>query len=104
MDRKREPDRQADLVDEACQTRHPAHGRDRRAPVRDPDLWQPPCRREDLVDVEERLAHPHEDEMVHGLDPAEVQHLVKDLRRAQIAAEAHRSGGAERAGERAAGL
>ena len=38
------------------------------------------------------------------LDAAEVQHLVEDLRRAEVAAEPHRAGGAERAGERAARL
>ena len=38
------------------------------------------------------------------LDAAEVQDLVEDLRGGQVAAEPHRAGGAERAGERAAGL
>ena len=36
--------------------------------------------------------------------PAEVQDLVEDLRRAQVAPEAHRARGAERAGQRAARL
>ena len=38
------------------------------------------------------------------LDAAEVQRLVEDLRRGQVAAELHRAGRAERAGQRAAGL
>ena len=42
--------------------------------------------------------------MVHRLDAAEVQYLVEDLRGRQVAAELHRAGRAERAGERAARL
>ena len=38
------------------------------------------------------------------LEPAEVEHLVEDLRGAQVAAEAHRAGRAEGARERAARL
>ena len=38
------------------------------------------------------------------LDAAEVQHLVEDLGRGQVAAELHLPGGAERARQRAAGL
>ena len=38
------------------------------------------------------------------LEPPEVQHLVEDLGRLQVAAELHRARGAERAGERAARL
>ena len=56
------------------------------------------------VDVQHRLAHPHEDGMVDRLEPAEVQRLVDDLPLAQVAAEAHLAGGAERARERAARL
>ena len=104
VDREREPDRLLDLVDEAPQAGHPADGRDRRAAVRDPDVRQPQRRRVHLVEVEERLAHPHEDEMVDRLEPPEVQHLVEDLGGAQVAAEPHRAGGAERARERAARL
>ena len=59
---------------------------------------------EHVVEVHHRLAHAHEDEVVDRLDAAEVQHLVEDLRRGQVAAELHRAGGAERAGQRAAGL
>ncbi len=104
VDRECEPDRLLDLVDEAGQARHPADGRDRRTAVRDPDLRQPSRGGEHLVVVQERLAHAHEDEMVDRLDPAEVEHLVEDLGRAQVAAEAHRTGGAEGARERAPGL
>ena len=60
--------------------------------------------REHVVEVHHRLAHAHEHEVVDGLDAAEVQHLVEDLARGQVAAELHRAGGAERAGQRAAGL
>ena len=56
------------------------------------------------VDVHQRLAHAHEHEVVDRLDAAEVQHLVEDLRGGQVAAEAHRPGRAERAGQRAARL
>ena len=56
-----------------------------------PTSRQPQRRRLHLVEVEDRLAHPHEDEVVHRLDPPEVQHLVEDLRGAQVAAEPHRA-------------
>ena len=59
---------------------------------------------EHLVEVQHRLAHPHEDAVVDRLDPAEVERLVEDLRRGQVPAELHLPGRAERAGERAAGL
>ena len=104
VDREREPDRELDFVDESSQTRQPAHGGDRRTPVRDSDLRQAAGGCEHLIDVQEGFAHAHEDEMVHGLEPAEVQHLVEDLRRAQVAPEAHRPGRTERARERAARL
>ena len=61
-------------------------------------------RLEHVVEVHHRLAHAHEHEVVDGLDAAEVQHLVEDLGRGEVAAELHRAGGAERARERAAGL
>ena len=61
-------------------------------------------RGEHVVEVHHRLAHAHEHEVVDRLDAAEVQHLVEDLGRGQVAAELHRAGGAERARERAAGL
>ena len=56
------------------------------------------------VEVHQRLAHAHEHEVVDRLDAAEVQHLVEDLRRRQVAAELHRPGRAERARQRAARL
>ena len=82
VEREREPDRLLDLVDEARQAGHPADGGDRRPPVRDPEVGQPPRRREHVVVVEERLAHAHEDEVVDRLDAPEVERLVEDLRRA----------------------
>ena len=57
-----------------------------------------------VVEVDERLAHPHEDAVVDRLEPPEMERLVEDLRRCQVAAELHRPGGAERAGERATRL
>ena len=59
---------------------------------------------EHVVEVHQRLAHAHEHEVVDRLDAAEVQDLVEDLGRGQVAAELHLPGGAERARERAAGL
>ena len=56
------------------------------------------------VEVHHRLAHAHEHEVVERLDAAEVQHLVEDLRRGQVAPEPHRAGRAERARQRAARL
>ncbi len=84
--------------------RHPPDRGDRRTARRDPDVGQASCRREDVVDVEERLAHSHVDRMVYGLAAPEVERLVDDLRRGQVSAEAHRAGRAERARERAARL
>ncbi len=104
MDRQREPDRLLDLVDEAAQAGHPADGRDRGAPVRDPNVREPQRRIPHLVEVEERLAHPHEDEVVDRLEPPKVQHLIEDLGRFQIPAETHRTRRAERARKGAAGL
>ena len=51
-----------------------------------------------------RLAHAHEHGVVHRLDAAEVERLVEDLGGGEVAAELHRAGGAEGAGERAARL
>ena len=42
--------------------------------------------------------------MVDGLDPPEMERLVKDLPRRQVAAERHRPRRAERAGQRTPGL
>ena len=72
--------------------------------MRDSDLRQAPGGAVHLVEVHQRLAHPHEDEMVDRLDAPEMKHLVQDLRRGQIAAEGHRAGGAEGAGQRTARL
>ena len=60
--------------------------------------------REHLVEVEHRLAHPHEDAVVDLGEPPEVQGLVEDLGGREVAPESHRAGRAERAGERAARL
>ena len=104
MQREGEPDGLLDLVHEAPQARQPADGRDRRPPVCDPEVRQAPSRREDVVEVQHRLAHPHEDTVVDGLDPPEMQRLVEDLGGGQVPAEAHRARRAERAGQRAARL
>ena len=104
MDGERETDRLRDLLDERREAGQPADGRDRRPARGDPDLGQPPRGGEDRVDVHERLAHPHEHEMVDGLRPAEVEHLVEDLPRGEVPSEGHAARRAERAGQRAAGL
>ena len=104
MQRQREADRLLHLVDEAPEAGQPADCRDRRPAIRDADVGEPPRRREHGVEVEHRLAHPHEDAVVDGLEPAEVERLVDDLRRREVAPEAHLPGRAERARERAAGL
>ena len=57
-----------------------------------------------VVEVHHRLAHTHEHGVVDRAQAAEMQRLVEDLRGGQVAPEAHRSGGAEGAGERAARL
>ena len=82
----------------------PADRRDRRAPVRDAERGEPSRRGEHLVEVEHRLAHPHEDRVVDGLDAAEVQRLVEDLRRREVPPERHLARRAERARQRAARL
>ena len=55
--------------------------------MRDADVRQPPRRFEHGVEVHHRLAHPHEDDVVDRLDPAEVERLVEDLPRGEVAAE-----------------
>jgi DNA-binding MarR family transcriptional regulator len=72
--------------------------------VGDAQVRQPARGGEHRVEVQHRLAHAHEDRVVHVLNAAEVEGLVEDLPRRQVAAKAHRPGRAERAGERAAGL
>jgi hypothetical protein len=104
VQRDGEADRLGDLVHEAAQAREPADRRDRRPPVGDPDLGQSARGGEHVVEVQHRLAHAHEDRVVHGPEPAEVQRLVEDLPRRQVPAEAHGASGAEAAGQRAAGL
>ena len=104
VQREREPDRLVHLVDEPSQSRQPADRRDRRSPVRDAEIGQPPRRREHLVEVEHRLAHPHEHGMVDLREPPKVERLVEDLRRRQVAPERHRARRAERARQRAARL
>src|SRR5207249_806554 len=64
------------------------------------------CRADDLVVIEERLAHPHEDRASHRPVrlAAHREHLPDDLGGVEVAAEAELTGGAESAGERAARL
>ena len=102
MEREGEADRLLDLVDEPSQPGQPADGRDRRPPVGDAEVGQAARRGQHLVDVQHRFAHAHEDDVVDRLEPAKVERLIEDLARGQVAAELHRPGGAERAGERAA--
>jgi hypothetical protein len=72
--------------------------------MRDAEVRQAPRGREHALEVQERLAHPHVHAVVDLFDTPEVQRLVQDLGRGEVAAEAHASGGAERARERAARL
>ena len=95
VQREGEPDRLRDLLDEALEAGDPADRRDGRAPMRDADLGELPRGVEHRVDVHERLAHPHEHEMVHRLGPPEVEDLVEDLRGGQVAPERHAAGSAE---------
>ncbi len=88
----------------AIDSRDPADGGDRGAPVADAEVGQQSAGREHGVEVHRRLPHAHEDDVVDRLDAAEVQRLVEDLVGAQVAAELHLAGGAEAAGQRAAGL
>ncbi len=104
MEREREPNRRLDIVDEPRQPGHPAHGGDRRAPGRDAEVGQARGCREDVVEVEHRLAHAHEDRVRDWLESTKVERLVEDLGRGEIPAKAHSPGRAERARERAAGL
>ncbi len=104
VEREREADRLLDLVDEPAEPRQPADGGDRRAAVSDAEVRQAASGGEHRVEVQHRLAHPHEDEVVDRLDPAEVERLVEDLARRQVPAEPHLPGGAEVAGERTARL
>ena len=57
---------------------------------RDADVGEPLAGGEHGVEVHQRLAHAHEDGMVDRARAAEVQRLVEDLGRGQVAAEAIR--------------
>jgi hypothetical protein len=72
--------------------------------VADADVREPLARGQHVVDVDERLAHPHEHGVVDLGLAAEVERLVEDLGLRQVASELHAAGRAERAGERAARL
>jgi len=65
--------------------------------VGDAEIGQPLARSEHRIEVQQRLAHAHEDAVVDRLGPPEVKRLVHDLRCAEVAGEAHRAGCAERA-------
>jgi len=103
MDREREPHRRP-LLRHAIDPGDPADRRDADVRVRESQIGEALARRQHVVEVHERLAHAHEDGVVDRLLPAEMERLVEDLRGGQVAAEAHRAGCAERAGQRAAGL
>ena len=104
MQRQRKADRLRDVVHEALEARQPADGRDRCAAMRDAEVGQPGRCAEDVVEVEHRLAHAHEDGMRERPEAAEVERLVEDLGRREIPPEPHLTRGAERARQRAAGL
>jgi hypothetical protein len=72
--------------------------------VRDTQVGQALAGGEHVGQVHHRLAHAHEDGVIHRRRAPEVQGLVEDLARGQVAAELHLAGGAERAGQRAARL
>jgi hypothetical protein len=104
VEREGEPNRLLDLVDEATETGEPADRRDRGAAVCDPEVRETTCRGEDGVEVQHRLAHPHEDAVVDRLRAPEVEGLVEDFGARQVAAKGHLAGRAERPGERATRL
>jgi hypothetical protein len=107
---------------------YPADGRDRGAPVGDPEVGQARAGGEHVLDVQHRLAHAHEHAVadrrrVRASRPAivravaqalavalgffhahEVQRLLEYLRGAEVAREAHLPRGAEGARQGAAGL
>ena len=109
------------LVDHAVDARDDAGGADRDAARADPEplrVVEEADRVEHPIRVVERLAHPHEDDVVGGAAvagspvgpqrvprrPVPVQHLVDDLAGAQLAGEAGLPGGAEGTADRAPGL
>ena len=104
MERQREPNGFVHLVDEAAQAGQPPDGRDRGAPVRDADVRQAARSSDHVVDVQHRFAHAHEDGVVDRLHAPEVQRLVEDLPRGEVAPEPHLPRGAERARQGATGL
>jgi hypothetical protein len=103
VERERKPNRRA-LLGHPLDPGDPADRRDADVRVRDADVREALAGGEDVVEVHERLAHAHEDGVVQRLLSPEVERLIQDLRRGQVAAEAHRAGRAERAGQRAARL
>jgi hypothetical protein len=82
----------------------PADGRHADVRVRDADVREALAGSEHRVEVHERLAHSHEHGVVDGLLAAEMERLVQDLGRRQVAPEPHPPGGTEGARERAARL
>ena len=72
--------------------------------MRDAEIREPAGGVQHGVEVEHRLAHPHEHAVVDRLDPAEVERLIEDLRGSQVAPETHLPGRAERARQGAARL
>ena len=103
-----EPER-ALLVDEPVDRGDDARGRDHDPLRADLAAVRLAEHRRGLVDrglVEERLPHPHEHDVgdPHAAVAAELDHLVDDLPRLEVALEAELAGRAERARERAAGL
>ena len=86
------------------QPRQPADGGDRRPAVGHAEVGQAAGGGDHGVEVEHRLAHAHEDDVRDRSMAPEVQRLVEDLPRGQVAAELHLAGRAEGAGQRAAGL
>ena len=105
VQRERQADRHRRLCGEAVDPRDPADGRDRRAAVRDADVRQA-LRHASSTASRFIIGSPMPMKTTWStrLDAAEVQRLVEDLRRGEVAAELHRAGRAERAGQRAAGL
>ena len=109
------------LVDHAVDPRYDTGGADRDAARPDAEplrVVEEAHRVEHPIRVVERLAHPHEDDVVGRAAvagpprrpqrvprrPVPVQHLVDDLAGAQLAGEARLAGGAEGAADRAPGL
>jgi hypothetical protein len=103
VQRQRQPHRRA-LARHPVDAGNPAHRRDRRVGGGHAQLGQALAGAEHVVEVHERLAHPHEDGVVDRIGTAEVERLVEDLGGRQVAPELHPPGRAERARQRAARL